>query len=88
MGMDYPTMRRRFFVRLAAKQGRWDARCEVCNDRLATELHHKRGRVGDDMIDPNYALGVCPRCHRKITTNPEWAYQNGYSAYRVNQPSP
>lgn len=58
--------------------------CEVkdCTHH-ATEIHHKKGRVGDALYD-NF-LAVCSEHHRKIEENPLWAKLNGYSASRIKE---
>ena len=81
--MEYLATRARFFIALAERQGSWLARCEVCGDRPAAEVHHMRGRLGDLMVDSRYFLGVCRRCHDKITANPALAYEMGWSVPRV-----
>ena len=62
--------------------------CEVdgCT-RPATSHHHKAGRVGPGVNHPSMLLHVCARCDLRITTEPEWAKENGYSLDRVSRPS-
>jgi hypothetical protein len=56
--------------------------CEVigCN-RRATEIHHKRGRVGNNLF--LHFLAVCSPCHHRIEENPVWAKENHYSESRL-----
>ena len=82
MGLDYATARVRYFIKLARDQCSWYAKCEVCHERAASEIHHMKGRTGELLTDPTYFLGVCRSCHNKITLNPEWAHDLGYSATR------
>jgi hypothetical protein len=56
--------------------------CEVCNSRLAEQIHHKRGRFGDRLTDAGYFLGVCFICHDKIHKNPAWAYSEAHMIQR------
>lgn len=49
----------------------------------ATQVHHKRGRVGELLTEVQHFLAVCDGCHRIITDNPTWAVQHGYSLPRV-----
>ena len=58
--------------------------CEVklC-DNLATEIHHKKGRIGKLLTDVGNFLAVCRECHTKIELNPTWAKQQGYSKSRL-----
>lgn len=51
--------------------------CEVCKIALATEIHHRKKRHGDNMF--KYFLSVCHHDHVKIENNPTWAFENGYS---------
>lgn len=52
---------------------------------LATEVHHKKGRIGKLLTDIRYFLGVCRECHNKIELNPTWAKENGYSLNRLDK---
>lgn len=63
---------------LARGQGRGAARCELCLKRKATQIHHKRGRVGADLLDTRYFMGICDPCHRHVHENPAWAYEQGH----------
>jgi hypothetical protein len=60
-------------------------KCEVdgCQNK-STELHHKKGR-GEFLSDVRYFMAVCRGCHKKITENPTWAYENGYSVRRLEK---
>lgn len=68
---------------LAAGQRRGVALCEVCVKNPATEIHHKRGREGADLLDPSGFMGVCSKCHREIHSEPQWAYLKGYLSSRL-----
>ena len=57
--------------------------CEVCKGDIATEIHHKRGRVGSLLADPQHFLAVCEPCHRIIEDNPAWAIENGFKESRL-----
>lgn len=59
-------------------------KCEVfgCN-KLANDLHHKRGRIGSLLWDPKFFMAVCRSHHNEIEENPEWAYKNNYSVKRT-----
>jgi hypothetical protein len=59
--------------------------CEVCRD-IATEIHHKAGTLGSLYTDKNNFLAVCPWCHHRITNNPLWAIEQGYSENRLGAP--
>lgn len=52
--------------------------CEACRSRPATEIHHKRGRIGELLNDRTHWLSVCRICHNLIHRAPKWAAQQGY----------
>lgn len=56
--------------------------CKVCG-RMAGEVHHKAGRIGERLLDVDNFLPVCHDCHVKIEMNPNWAKENGYSKKRI-----
>jgi hypothetical protein len=51
--------------------------CALCQS-LATEVHHKRGRIGQRLLDFEACMPLCFACHRFIHDNPRWARQMGY----------
>jgi hypothetical protein len=51
--------------------------------RFASEIHHRRGRVGALLCDVAHFLSVCRTCHQRIEINPTWAKENGYSESRL-----
>ena len=54
--------------------------CEVCNKEKSTQIHHRKGRLGNNLF--NYFLAICDEDHKKVEMNPEWAYENNYSLLR------
>ncbi len=50
----------------------------------ATEIHHKKGRIGDNLTDSNYFLAVCRNCHNWIEDNPKMAKEFGFSLDRLS----
>lgn len=50
--------------------------------KVATQIHHRKGRVGKLLTDTKYWLPVCEDCHRKIEDNPQMAYEKGLSVKR------
>lgn len=58
--------------------------CEVrgCR-RFSSEIHHKKGKIGDLLCDTEHFLATCRMCHQKIELNPVWAKENGYSENRL-----
>lgn len=49
----------------------------------ATEVHHKRGRIGRLLLNILYWLAVCRVCHRWIEEHPEEAKEKGFSLNRL-----
>lgn len=71
-------------------------RCAVFPHLKATEIHHQKGREGyaDDyarendiplILDERYWLPVSSDGHKKITDNPDWARENGFSFLRLEK---
>lgn len=62
--------------------------CQVkgCNNASQC-VHHKAGRIGENLTDVRKFLAVCFEHHRQIEDNPDWAYENNYSESRLNQPA-
>lgn len=56
--------------------------CPVTGQR-ATEVHHKKGRVGNLLLDENYWLGVSHEGHKYIEEHPEEAKARGWSVSRL-----
>jgi len=59
--------------------------CQFPNECLnaATEIHHKRGRVGALYLDVSTWLAICAPHHRWATENPRAAVELGVSQHRV-----
>lgn len=51
----------------------------------STDIHHKAGRVGKNLYDPENFLAVCRNCHNYIEMNPLWAKETGYSLSRIKK---
>jgi len=56
--------------------------CERCGG-IATTIHHKKGRIGELIINTEYFLPACMPCHDWIETHPEEAKEKGYSLNRL-----
>lgn len=67
-------------VFLNKPQNKW---CPVYPYSRATEVHHKKGRIGALYLDENFWLAVSERGHKKIELNPIWAKEKGYSLLRL-----
>lgn len=57
---------------------------EPCGEQ-ATEVHHKRGRVGADLLDVDHWAGLCSPHHRFATEHPAAAYEMGISERRIGR---
>lgn len=57
--------------------------CEYCGEQAATEVHHKRGRVGADYLDVDHWAALCHRCHVWVTEHPAEAIEQGISERRI-----
>ncbi len=51
---------------------------------VADQIHHKKGRIGNDLIDESNFLACCGPCHHFIENNREFAMQEGLSIKRIN----
>ena len=56
--------------------------CQVCRCKMASQVHHRRGRFGDRLNETEFFLAVCFECHHKIHQNPQWAYAKDYMVNR------
>lgn len=59
-------------------------KCQVmgCN-KVSECVHHKIGRIGQNLMNKKKWLAVCLEHHRQIEDNPDWAKENGYSDSRL-----
>ena len=51
----------------------------------STEIHHKKGRIGNLLQDDTYFLAVCRNCHHYIELNPIEAKEKGFSLSRLEK---
>ena len=56
--------------------------CQVCRCKMASQVHHRRGRFGDRLNEVEFFLAVCFECHHQIHMNPAWAYAKDYLVKR------
>ena len=57
--------------------------CECGCGRRSSQIHHKKGRLGDLLIDTRFFMAVSNFCHRRIEDNPSLAYARGWSLSRT-----
>jgi hypothetical protein len=55
----------------------------ICT-KYSTECHHKKGRIGEDLLDETLWLALCHNCHEYIENHREFAMEKGYSIKRIN----
>ena len=55
--------------------------CPITGE-VATDIHHKKGRIGSLLCDTKYWVALSRKGHDFVENNPEWAYENGYSIRR------
>jgi len=55
----------------------------ICT-KYSTDVHHKQGRTGDDLLDESKWLAACRVCHEWIENHPEEAQEKGFSIKRIN----
>ena len=57
--------------------------CQCCNIKQSTEIHHKKGRLGELLMDETQFFAICRDCHQWAETHPEWAKKHGFSESRL-----
>lgn len=57
--------------------------CEVtgCGCQ-ASEIHHKKSRAGEHLLDESNFMAVCRSHHNYIENNPQEAYEKGWKILR------
>jgi hypothetical protein len=59
-------------------------KCKVCG-KPSECVHHKKGRIGDNLMNEKTWLPVCLSCHKMIEENPTEAKEKGYSDSRLKK---
>ena len=52
--------------------------CKIFKNRLSTEIHHKKTRIGSLFLEQKYWMSVSREGHNHIHDNTKWSYDNGY----------
>lgn len=52
--------------------------------QTTTDVHHKKGRLGDLYLDKRYWVALSREGHKYVEEHPEWAKENGYSLSRLS----
>jgi hypothetical protein len=69
----------------ASRQWLIGKRCAVFPVLKATEIHHKFGRVGKDLMDKDGWLPVSRKGHIEIELHPDWARKMGFTVSRLTE---
>ena len=78
-----------YFAGLAAGQRvEGDPVCERCEEKAATQIHHRRGRVGPDLLNYREFAALCSECHEWVHANPDKAFREGWLRSRHPDPEP
>ena len=56
--------------------------CEKCKLVRASDIHHRKGKLGKLLCAAEWFLSVCRDCHQWIHNNPEDSYELGLSIKR------
>jgi hypothetical protein len=73
----YKEKREKFLERYPKCQ----AGIEGCT-KYSSQVHHRRGRLGELLINTEYFLAVCYSCHHYIEMHPLEAKEKGWSLMR------
>lgn len=77
--MTYRLAKIQYFNQVARRQDRIGTPlCERCCERLATDIHHKKGRLGALLTDLNHFAALCTQCHYWVEHNRTAAIQEGW----------
>lgn len=61
-----------------------EAKLNGCTS-IATDLHHKAGKVGKLLTDSRYFCALCRNCHSYLEVNPAEAKKLGFSLDRLDK---
>ena len=74
---EYTVLRTKFLVEK-------NMTCERCGKvDPEIQLHHRRGRIGNNLLDVSTFMAVCYECHRWIELHPEESKLAGFSLSRL-----
>ena len=57
--------------------------CPVYPNRLATEVHHSKGRIGSLLLNTEFWIAVSSDGHKFIHENDSWSRRKGYLKTRM-----
>lgn len=63
-----------------------EAKIEGECQKVSMDVHHKKGKVGEeDYLNPAFFLACCRKCHTIIEANPRFAKDMGFSVSRLQK---
>ena len=57
----------------------------VCSGSPSNQVHHKKGRIGELLLDTRYFLATEDNCHKYIEEHPDFAKEQGFSLSRLTK---
>lgn len=63
-------------------------RCVIFPHLKSTVIHHRRGRIGKNLLDQSTWMAVSREGHDTIHSNTGWAYMKGYMVNRDSKALP
>ena len=75
----YASLRKNFLLSYPQCQAQIPGQCT----HQSTEVHHKKGRVGNLLIDVSKFLAVCRNCHEWIENHTPEAQKLGFSINKI-----
>lgn len=54
----------------------------ICT-KHSQEVHHRKGRIADNLLDETHWLALCHMCHDYIENNRQFAMEKGFSIKRI-----
>ena len=75
---EYSSLRASFLLSSSLCTARIPGHCTI----NATDVHHKKGRAGDLLLDTTYWMPVCRACHTWIDANSQAAEDLGFTIKR------
>ena len=58
--------------------------CQRCAKAPSMDVHHKRGRIGKNMLDTSTWAALCRICHSEVEAHPKESREQGWLIGRFN----
>ena len=72
---------RRLYIKLRRAYLAQNPECVVFRNKPASQIHHRRGRIGTLLIDQRFWIAVSMEGHEWIHHNPELARADGFTCH-------